>query len=97
MATKNLTPTHTGIVSGADCRTPDDYSRVVKLRRKGSLWIAENGRAYHQRDGLPLTLDWPLHKLAVGSVRPLETSPGALRRLLSAVAQYLQTPVIQKR
>jgi hypothetical protein len=32
--------THTGIVRGADCRTPDDYRRAVKLRRKGPLWIA---------------------------------------------------------
>jgi len=88
--------THTGIVRGADCRTPDGYRREVELRRKGSLWIAENGRAYHQRDGLPLTHDWPLHRLDLDSVRPLAV-PGVLRRLLSAVAGYLQTPVIQKR
>jgi len=89
--------THTGIVRGADCRTPDGYRREVKLKWKGLLCIAENGRAYHSRDGYPLTYDWPLYKLDIDSVRPLETSPGVLRRLLSAVAGYLQTPVIHRR
>jgi len=65
--------THEGRIVGCDARTPDGYSRLVRLRETKTLWIDANGQKWSKaRLGIPAGSNvMPRYRLDLSSVQTI--------------------------
>ena len=64
--------THTGIIRGCDARTPKDWRRTRRFRETKMYWIDEHGTKYSKKWRGQTTGDWPMYKLDMESLTPME-------------------------
>ncbi len=63
--------THIGRMLGCDARTKEGTSYLVNLRETKNFWVA-NTVKYRKTTGYPVGTDWPMYRLDLTSIKPVE-------------------------
>lgn len=63
--------THIGVVRGCDARTPENYSRRVRLRETRLYWVGQHCRKFSKKRAGYVLDDWPMYRLDLTSIVPI--------------------------
>ena len=66
--------THQGKLVGVDKRTDPKWSLIAKLRETRKFWVSEYGNKYYKVDGWKVGETFPLNKLDINSIKPINIS-----------------------
>ena len=69
---KNIKFTHIGYVTGCDSRICPEYRRKILLRETKYFWISKDGQRYCKKKFGRTPGDWPMYKIELDSIQPIE-------------------------